>query len=184
VIDPRKRHELPTLGTLFGREVSDLTSGPLPDFQKLELLEQYWPEVFDSSHGGSLTDSDASTERLEGLFSMFGLPLKVQLNSPEVLGFAYDVCAQSLGFFVRKYLRDPERFEALMDDWPREWVAYIRAVATDDKKEAGRLAATLGVMRFDCKYPPGVLMFSPCPPEMGAVLDTLAVFDYFLRTKR
>lgn len=44
----RNSQGLRTLGATLGGELAALTGGPLPDLQKLDILEQFWPEVLDA----------------------------------------------------------------------------------------------------------------------------------------
>ena len=134
--------------------------GPMPDPAIWAVLNQFWPEVSEGSRGNAVT-SPEDAERLESLFRMFGVPMKVLENSIEVVGRAYDVFVQGLGSFVERKLSHPTTFHRYVDDWPDDWRSYIEAVAAQDNARAHEWAIKLQPLSRDCVYPPRVIT-----PEM------------------
>ena len=136
--------------------------GGIPrDGRMVEILEQFWPVCYTSEFSGAVIMAPAEAERLEGLYALFGVPLKVSENRLTVLGRAYDVFCMGLGTFVSHKLMFPEKFgecesfREYLQDWPDDWVAYLEAVAAKNVQEARRLAVKLHVLSPDCEYPAG-----------------------------
>ncbi len=154
---------LPNFDGLFGAEMGGLRR----DAALAQVLDQFWPECFESTHGGVvMKPEDAS--RMERLFELFGVPLRVGENSLKTVGYAYDVFCVALEPFVSDKLREPDQFRTWVDDWPADWVAYIEAVAAADTKTARRLAVKLQVLSPDCQFPPRVHVpqdDAPKPPK-------------------
>lgn len=138
-----------------------------------EVLGQVYPELIERQAGGCIAASLDDEERLEQLFAMFGVPLRVRACSPGLLGHAYDTFGLAFGTAVRHCLRNPLTFRAFMDDWPEPWQRYVEAVAGQRKLEAVLLARELNVLRPSCKYPPGVRPadYSPAPADTEVFLD-------------
>lgn len=138
-----------------------------------EVLGQVYPELTERQAGGCIAASLDDEERLEALFAMFGVPLRVRACSPGLLIHAYDTFSLAFGTAVRHCLRNPTGFRAYMNDWPEHWHRYVEAVAGGRKLEAALLARELGVLRTECRYPPGVRPadYSPPPADTGAFLD-------------
>lgn len=138
-----------------------------------EVLGQVFPELIERQMGGCIAASLDGEERLEALFAMFGVPLRVRACSLLLLGHAYDTFALAFAGFVRNCLRSPQHFRGYADDWSEHWQRYVEAVAGGRKLEAVLLAKELGVLRPDCKYPPGVRPtdYSPTPQDVGVFLD-------------
>lgn len=122
-------------------------------------LEVWWPECFTSVATGKVVMPADAAAQLEALFERFGVPLKVDDNSLEVLGRAYDVFGVSLAAQVVEVLRHPERnLKRYYSDWPQDWVDYIEAVANDDAPASRRLAMKVQPLAPECVYPPGVIV--------------------------
>ncbi len=145
--------KLPSFDSLFGADVGGLPRDPCV----VEVLEQFWPDCFESTHGGVVM-SPEDAARLERLFEMFGVPMKVSQHTLKDLGHAYDVFSISLAGFVSYRLRFPDRFRQWLYDWPQDWVDYIDAVAVQDTRKARELASRLKVATAQCQYPPGILV--------------------------
>ena len=189
-LDYRKLRELPTLEEKFGKELTTgmavFNRGKRPpgarpfgselpvDPAITELIEQWWPEIFDSTHGGCVTVEPEAGERLEKLCDMFGIPLKLKAHSAAVFGHAYDIFVQSFGWDIKNELSKPGYTRKIKVYWEPEWVDYIEAVAYQRREDVRRLAKKLGVLRSGTTYPAKTIAGSfEAPPEMGSVLDTL-----------
>lgn len=191
LLDYRKLRKLPALDDVFGKE---LTSGmavfnrgrkkvpgarpfgsELPvDPAITEIIEQWWPEIFDSTHGGCVTVELEAGEKLEKLCDMFGVPLKLKAHSAAVFGHAYDIFVQSFGWDIKNELSKPGYTRKIKVYWEPEWVDYIEAVAYQRREDVRRLARKLGVLRSGATYPAKTIAGSfEAPPEMNSVLDTL-----------
>lgn len=189
-LDYRKLRELPTLEDKFGKELTTgmavFNRGKRPpgarpfgselpvDPAITELIEQWWPEIFDSTHGGCVTVEPEAGERLEKLCDMFGVPLKLKAHSAAVFGHAYDIFVQSFGWDIKNELSKPGYTRKIKVYWEPEWVDYIEAVAYQRREDVRRLAKKLGVLRSGTKYPAKTIAGSfEAPLEMDSVLDTL-----------
>jgi hypothetical protein len=150
---------LPTCPTLL----DSLQGGNPRDVSLVEILEQVWPDSYCCSVSHAVVMAPDDETRLEALFELFGVPLRIADNSLTVLGHAYDVFALGLSRVVNRKLRFPETFETYLEDWSQEWVQYIEAVAYQNLPEARRLASKLQVLAPECRYPPGVFV-----PESSA----------------
>lgn len=191
-LDYRKLRELPTVDALFGKE---LTSGmavfnrgrkkvpgarpfgsELPvDPAVLEIIEQWWPEIFDSTQGGCVTVEPEAGKRLEKLCEMFGVPLKLKTHSTAVFGHAYDIFVQAFGWHVKDELSKPGYIRKIKTAWEPDWIAYLEAVAYQRTDEVRRLARKLRVLRSDANYPDRLVKLhaDSASQEIDAALDTL-----------
>lgn len=157
---PPSLKALPKMNSMTDSAYASL-GGIARDAAIAELLEQFWPECYTSEFSGAVIMAPADAQRLEALYAMFGVPLKVSENGLGILGRAYDVFVMGLGTFVSHKLRFPttfgecQSFREYLQDWPEDWVAYIEAVAAQDASETRRLAVKLQVLSPDCVYPPG-----------------------------
>jgi hypothetical protein len=137
---------------------SHFTQGHPPvvrDPKVAEILDQVWPDCGVSPSGGVVMNA-ADARKLEALFEMFGVPMKVSENSIKTLGRGYEVFVTRYSRFVNLRLCNPSAdFRHSLGDWPKLWVDYIEAVAAGDKAGARKLAMRLQPLSMDCKHPPG-----------------------------
>ena len=120
-----------------------------------ELLDQVWPKCSASESAGASMDAD-DARRLEALFEMFGVPMKVSENSIKTLSRGHEVFVSRYSRFVKLKLSHPgEDLGRYLGDWPGLWVDYIEAVAAGDRTRARPLAMRLQPLSLDCKHPPG-----------------------------
>lgn len=122
-----------------------------------EVLDQMWPEASVGTRGNYVM-APADSERLEKLFTMFGVPMKVAENPVRVVGRAYDVFVLGFASYVDQALRKPDTFDEFAQDWSEDWRAYIKAVAAQDNAEARRLAVKLQPLAPECQYPRGIYL--------------------------
>jgi len=141
---------LPNFDTLFAGELGEARPAEMA-----ELLDQFWPECFESPSTGCVVMDAEDARRLEALFALFGVPLTVGEHSIETVGYAYDVLGQRLARFVTYRLTLPDSFQALTDDWPQEWRDYLEAVAAQNQERAQVFAQKLQPLSPDCVFPPG-----------------------------
>lgn len=120
------------------------------------LLDQFWPECFESTSTGCAVLKPEDARRPEALFTLFGVALKVGEHSLDTVGRAYDVLAPRLGPVVTWRLTVPRTYESLTRDWPQEWRDYIEAVARQDQPLAQMFAQKLRPLSPDCVLPPDV----------------------------
>jgi hypothetical protein len=140
---------LPNFDELFAGELGHARSAGMA-----ALLDQFWPECFESPSTGCVVMDAVDARRLEELFALFGVPLRVVEHSIETVGHAYDVFVQRLGRFVTYRLTLPETFHALTRDWPPEWREYLEAVAAQNRERVTALAQRLQPLSPDCGFPP------------------------------
>jgi hypothetical protein len=139
-----------------------------------EITEQWWPEIFDSTHGGCVTVEPEAGVKLEKLGEMFGVPLKLKLCSSDVIGHAYTIFVLRMGTDVRNALQYKDDIPKFLRDMPDEWREYVTAVAQQRKDDAKRMARELRVLRSDTVYPERFFANDEkAPPDMDAALDAL-----------
>lgn len=144
----------------FEREVD---GKPRP-WELAAILDQFWPECSEGVRGNAIMSPDDAA-RMEQLFELFGVPMKVLENSVQVVGHAYDVFGQALASFVNQKLRHPDEFHRFVHDWPDDWREYIEAVAAQDREAARAFAVKLQPLSPNCIFPPGVRV--PHPDELA-----------------
>ncbi|GAB3644707.1 hypothetical protein [Ramlibacter alkalitolerans] len=139
----------------YGMYSNEPGMGRMPPREQWLILNQVWPEVSEGSRGNAVMAPE-DAERLEKLFLMFGVPMKVAENSLEIVGRAYDVFALALEPWVGNKFRYWDSFDRFAHDWPEDWRKYIEAVAREDHAEARQWAVKLQPLSPDCVFPPGV----------------------------
>lgn len=139
---------LPNFDELFASELGTARPAIMA-----ELLDQFWPDCFESPSTGCVVMDAEDAQRLEALFALFGLPLRVGEHSIETVGHAYDVFVLRLAPIVTYRLTIPRTFESVTRDWPQEWRDYLEAVAAQNQERVQVLAKKLQPLSPDCVFP-------------------------------
>lgn len=145
-----------SMGEMLNREIG---GNPVPA-ELFAVIRQLWPPTYEGVDGRTIIEDAEAIPRLEAMFELYGVPLKVAGNSVTVLGHAYDVFV-ALSTHVLRQLRKPSSFRKINSDWPEEWLCYVEAVAAQDKAEARRLAQKLQPLAPGAELPPRVYMNPP-----------------------
>lgn len=117
------------------------------------MLEMFFPECEVGADGYPAFLPD-DKEKLNTLFERFGLRLRVEHNTLNVLVEAYQFCTIYMGDFVNRAVRRPDAFEYMTREWPDVWKNYALAIARGKREDAKALATKLMPLAPDCPYPP------------------------------
>lgn len=128
---------------------------PLTEKQRA-VLQVWWPECFESMHGGVVMPKEDEA-LMEEMFECFGVPLKVSENSMNVISLTYRTFALEIAPFVQFFAEWPDSFRRMYPGWPEDWYQYLEAVASFDKQKARAYAKRLNVLDREIPLPDGMV---------------------------